>query len=199
MDRNFYSYISAQKKYIEEFEKNELEDLVNKKAEQLKIPSEAVKSFLSFYHCKDFEESVQVIEKHFIDVIKKDNEIILNINNYNGMENVEIHYNLGSNKITVNIDEYTGDCKDFILERDEYLKSNYFVSNVSVRYVLECSRGANTVKIPFSDEKADGEVKNQSSDKDEESNHVEYVNDTVRGQTSGFNNMLRANAEKLGR
>ena len=71
MDRNFYSYISAQKKYIEEFEKNELEDLVNKKAEQLKIPSEAVKSFLSFYHCKDFEESVQVIEKHFIDVIKK--------------------------------------------------------------------------------------------------------------------------------
>ena len=125
MDRNFYSYISAQKKYIEEFEKNELEDLVNKKAEQLKIPSEAVKSFLSFYHCKDFEESVQVIEKYFIDVIKKDNEIILNINNYNGMENVEIHYNLGSNKITVNIDEYTGDCKDFILERDEYLKSLY--------------------------------------------------------------------------
>ena len=192
MDRNFYSYISAQKKYIEEFEKNELEDLVNKKAEQLKIPSEAVKSFLSFYHCKDFEESVQVIEKHFIDVI-------LNINNYNGMENVEIHYNLGSNKITVNIDEYTGDCKDFILERDEYLKSNYFVSNISVRYVLECNRGADTVKIPFSDEKADGEVKNQSSDKDEESNHVEYVNDTVRGQTSGFNNMLRATAEKLGR
>ena len=35
--------------------------------------------------------------------------------------------------------------------------------------------------------------------KDEESNHVEYVNDTVRGQTSGFNNMLRATAEKLGR
>lgn len=65
--------------------------------------------------------------------------------------------------------------------------------------MLECGRGANTVKIPFSDEKADGEVKNQSSDKDEESNHVEYVNDTVRGQTSGFNNMLRATAEKLGR
>ena len=65
--------------------------------------------------------------------------------------------------------------------------------------MLECNRGANTVKIPFGDEKADGEVKNQSSDKGEESNHVEYVNDTVRGQTSGFNNMLRATAEKLGR
>ena len=75
MDSNFYNFILTQKKNIANFEKRELESLIKDKAEKLGVKPEIIKILLSFYQCKDFEKSVQILKEEFTNNIKKETEI----------------------------------------------------------------------------------------------------------------------------
>lgn len=195
MNENIYDYIDNQKRIIEDFEKKEINNLIEQAVLKLNLKRNMIELFLKFYNCNSVNDYNKAI--HEIINGKKDNEIVFRIDSIR-----ELHYSLTNKTITIEWDGSQISCYHVEQNMIHYnhikgLKIKSCVVKYDVTDDEEQEKAHEYIDI---DEKQEESKNTEPTTKQTTINDYLYdakedmvVNDTVKGETGLFNNLLNKN------
>lgn len=186
-NKDLYTYISIQKKQIEEFEKKELERITVEVAKKLGVDKKIIDLLLSFYECKSIEDSYDVLTNSFNDSVNNESMIILNPVELNGYK--EIIFDKNKKTFTLN----------FTKDSDLWVMNNNFIEESSSIVLKSKELNADSKENQDEDDTVDGQTNLEDYGVQIDENYCdeeEAINESVEGRTSAFNNILGVKRNK---